>query len=91
MRSSAGLQASCALSGLSGDQKCPHSGSGEAGGQGGHLQAEYIWGQLVEALDCAGSGVLVVIYPNPTQMLKIGQMNHALKVSVSADYKGSPG
>lgn len=34
---------------------------------------------------------LVVIYPNPTQMWKIGQMNHALKVSVCADYKGSPG
>lgn len=62
----------------------------EAGAQGGHLQAQSIRGQLVEALDCVlcSPGV---IYPNSTQMLKIGQMNHALKVSVSADYKGSPG
>lgn len=63
----------------------------EAGGQGGHLPAQNIWVQLVEALDCADPVVLAVIYPNPTQMLKIGQMNHALKVSVPADYKGSPG
>lgn len=57
----------------------------------GHLHAQYIWGQFVEALSGADSVVLVVIYPNPSQMWKIGQMNHALKVFVSADYKGSPG
>lgn len=94
MRSPAGFQAPFALSGLSGDQRCPHSGSGEE--PHGKLVdkgdiSKPIWGQLVEALDCADPVVLVVIYPNPSQMWKIGQMNHALKVSVSADYKGSPG
>lgn len=65
----------------------------EAGGQGdpGHLQVQYIWGQLDEAFNCAGPGVLAAICHNPAQMLKIGQMNHALKVPVSADYKGSLG
>ena len=69
-----------------------HMGA-EAGGRGdpGHLQVQYIWGQSDEAFNCAGSGVLVAIYHNPAQMLKIGQMNHALKVLVSADYKGSLG
>lgn len=65
----------------------------EAGGWGhpGHFQIQCIWGQLDDAFNCAGSGVLVEIYHNPAQMLKIGQMNHALKVLVSADYKGSLG
>lgn len=56
MRSLAGLQAPFALSG---DQKCPHSGSGEE--PHGKLVdkgdiSKHIWGQLVEALDCADSG-----------------------------------
>lgn len=103
MRSHAGSQSSCALSDHSRNQRCPPSGDNggsgeephgaEARGWGdpGHLQVQYIWGQLDEAFNCAGSGVLVAIYHNPAQMLKIGQMNHALKVPVSADYKGSLG
>lgn len=65
----------------------------EAGGleDPGHLQVQCIWGQLDEAFNCAGSGVLVAIHHNPAQMLKIGRMNHALKAPVSADYKGSLG
>jgi len=65
----------------------------EGGGLGdpGHIQTQCAWGQLDEAFNCAGSGVLVAIHHNPAQMLKIGQMNHVLKVPVSADYKGSLG
>lgn len=39
----------------------------EAGGLGdpGHLQVQCIWGQLEEAFNCAGSGVLVAIHHKP--------------------------
>lgn len=60
-------------------------------GWGTQDSSKYIWGQLDKALNYAGSGVLVAIHHSPAQMLKIGQMNHALKVPVSADYKGSLG
>lgn len=48
-------------------------------------------GQLHETFNCTGSGVLSVIHHIPAQRLKIGQMNHTLKVPISADYKGSLG
>lgn len=103
MRSRAALQASCALSDYSRNQRCPRHGEDGGSGKEPHGSRTWrmggprtspstvYWGQLAEAFNCAGSGVLVAIYHNPAQMLKIGQMNHALKVPVSADYKGSLG
>lgn len=72
-------------------------------GEAGHRKAEAGWrgthdtsnhcisGMFEQGLQLCSLWSLSVIPHIPTQMLKIGQMNHALKVPVSADYKGSLG